>query len=266
MAKGFLQFIGDGCKAAVGFVDKKSPAFLTGIGIAGTIATGGLCILGTVKAMNDIYDKAEEDPEWYENATKWDIVKLVWHEYIPAGISAAVAIAAEVGASAESDRRLTVATAAADFWRKSAHTYKEEVIEQFGKNKEKKIQAEVDHKQIQEAPPTKEFVDKTIPIMSENDLMFRDPMTGQYFISNIDKVKAAARKANLAMREDRVYLNDLLYDCGANFSDIGRDYYLDYFETGEIYVEDFIRYSEEEIHGHTFIIGTLSYDCKNRYN
>lgn len=262
---GVVQVVKNIGKSAVDFTDKNATSVLTGVAVIGTFASVGLAISATIKSYNDIYDRDEEDG-FLETATKWDIVKEVWPNYIPTAISLGTTIFAECKACHEGNLRTAAATAAAEFFKDAAHTYKQEVIEQVGKNKEKKIQTAVDKKQIIKNPPSEDFIKKTLPNISDNDLVFRDPMTGQYFVSNIDKVKAAARKANADMREDRVYLNDLLYDCGANYSDLGRDYYMDFYETGELYVEDFISYSEEEIHGHTFMVGTLHYDCKSRYD
>lgn len=248
------------------FYDKNAPGIFTGLSVAGTLLLIPATIYGTVKSMNDIYDSAEEDPDFIEHASKLDIVKKVWPNYIPTAIIAGTTIFSEIKSCHEGNIRTAAATAAAEFFKETGRTYKQEVIDQIGKNKEKKIQIEADKKEIAKRPPSEEFIQKTLPTIADNDLVFRDPQTGQYFVSNIDKVEAAAHKANNDMRNDRVWLNDLLYDCGASMSELGRDYYLDYYETGEIYVEDFIRYAKTEIHGHTFMVGTLDYNCKSRYD
>lgn len=249
-------------KSALAFVDKNSPAILTGISVVGVGTTAVLTAVGTVKSMNDIFDKDEEEGSFIDTATKMDYVKLCWPNYIPAAISAAATISCMLGSQHINSRRQAALAAAYEIADNALRDYKQKVVEQIGKNKEKKVQTAVDSEAYDKNPPSHDF----LASLADNDLIFRDSMTGQYFKSNIDKVRQAGLKANASMREDRVPLNDFLYDCGANYSDMGSDYYLDYYESGEIFVDDFITYSEKEFNGHTFVVGTIHYTCKNRWS
>ena len=255
------QVLANAFDSAAKFTDKNTPAILTGLALAGVVTTVVLTVHATKEATLDILEDDELPVDEDGNIPKKEIVKKVWKRYVPVVGGIVLTGVCIVGAQHINHRRQVALAAAYELADTALKTYKQEVIEQIGKNKEKKIQASVDDKVVKRDPPKEEFVAN----LHDNDVVFRDSMTGQYFVSNIDKVKAAAHKANSDMHNDRVYLNDFLYDCGANFSDMGNDYYMDYFETGEIYVEDLITYSEQEIHGHTFVVGTLHYDCKNRY-
>lgn len=264
MAKGLIEVAKNTGTMIVDTVSK--PPVLTGIAIVGTLGLIPLTIQATVKSMNDLYDLAESDPEAYENLTKWGIVKREWPNFIGVGIDAFGTIFLNVASCKEASHQTAMAVAAAEMAKDTLRLTKEKTIEQIGKTKERKIECEVDKAQIEKNPPSKELVEESLLPVNAMNMIFRDPKTGQYFISNMDKVERAAHKANAEMRNDRVWLNDLLYDCGANMSDIAREYYLDYNETGEIYVEDFVRPVKMEIEGHTVFVGTLDYSCKSRWD
>ena len=133
------------------------------------------------------------------------------------------------------------------------------MIEQIGKNKEDKIQSAIDKKRLEENPPD----EKLVLSLTDADILFREPITGQEWKSNIDRVKAAARKVNDDMDGDPVLLNDFLYTAGANMCAVGNSYYFDSFKTGKIDVDSFIHYEEIDKFGHTFICGYLRLNPKH---
>ena len=251
-----------GFESTAEFVSKNAPAILTGFAIVGTISTAVLTAYATVKSQNDIYDRDEEDG-FLETATKKDIIKMCWPNYIPAIITGTVTIGCILGSQHINHRRQIALAAAYELADTALTEYKAKVVEQIGKNKEAKIQAAVDKDRIEKNPPSEELVKEVCDIRL-SDMLFYDQHAG-YFASNPDKIKTAAHKANDYMHKDRVSVADFIWDCGCKkITDDCYDYYFDDNESGEICVEDLVTYNEEELYGRTFVVGTLHYNAVDR--
>lgn len=254
------------------FTDKNAPAILTGFTIGGVIFTAYLASKATAKSLKDL-DREKAMYESFKEENKNDILpedewnwkdtfRVTWKNYIPAFLMGSATIACAAGSQTINHKRQVALAAAYEMASSTLKNYKEKVVEQIGKNKEHKIQSEVYSDEVKNNKPSPSMLIG----VTDDTIIFRDRLTGQYFKSNIDKVKTAALKTNADMHNDMVNLNDFLFDAGAQMSDLARDYYFDYYQTGEIDVDNFIYYSEQEISGHTYVIGTLDYTCANRYS
>lgn len=259
------------------FTDKNAPAILTGFTVGGVIFTAYLASKATVKSLEDLdrektmYDSFREENSQMvdendilpEDEWNWkDTIRVTWKNYIPTFLMGCATIACAVGSQTINHKRQVALAAAYEMTRETLNKYKEKVEEQIGKNKARKLESDLYSDEVKKNQP-----DPSLLIgVTDDTIVFRDRLTGQYFKSNIDKVKAAARSVNAEMRSDMVNLNSFLYDCGAQMSDLAREYYFDYYQTGEIDIDHFIFYSEHEISGHTYVVGTLEYTCKNRYS
>lgn len=253
-----------GIESTTEFATKHAPAILTGFAVVGTITTAVLAAHATVKSQNDIYDRDEEDG-FLETATKKDIIKMCWPNYIPAIITGTATIACIVGSQHINHRRQIALAAAYELADTALSEYKAKVVEQIGKNKEAKIQAAVDKDTLDKNPPA----EKLVLSLGDDEILFRDCCTGQIFRSNIDRVKAAGRKINDEMQQDWTCVNNLLYEAGAydngmTWADSGYENRMRDDVTGKIDVDDgFIRYVEMQLYGHTFIVGCLHYNYKH---
>lgn len=253
-----------GFESTTEFVTKNAPAILTGFAVVGTITTAVLAAHATVKSQNDIYDRDEEDG-FLETATKKDIIKMCWPNYIPAIITGTATIGCIVGSQHINHRRQIALAAAYELADTALSEYKAKVVEQIGKNKEAKIQAAVDKDRIEKDPPKEELV----LMMGDDEIIFRDHVTGQYFRSTIDRVKNAARKINDAMCNDYTDVNSLLYEAGAydggkTWAASGYEYRMRDDITGKIDVDDgFLTYDEEVLYGHTFIVAYMHYKARH---
>lgn len=81
---------------------KHSPAILTGIGIAGMVATTVMAVRATPKALRMVDDKEIEDGK---RLTTSEIIKTTWKCYIPAAVTGVCSAACIIGASSISARR-----------------------------------------------------------------------------------------------------------------------------------------------------------------
>ena len=83
-------------------VQKHSPEILTGIGIAGMIATAAIAVKATPKALRMIEEKEQEVGK---PLTGPETVKTAWKCYIPAAVSGVCSAACIIGASSINARR-----------------------------------------------------------------------------------------------------------------------------------------------------------------
>ena len=259
----FKQALANAIDSAVKFTDKNAPAILSGLALAGLVTTVVLTIHATKEATLDIIEDEDLPIDEDGNVPKKEIVKKVWKRYVPVVGSVLITGFCIIRSEQINSTRNAALVAACEVSDTLLRTYKQEVIEQIGKTKEKKIQAGADKKMIEKNPPSEELVKEVCDIRL-SDMLFYDQHAG-YFASNPDKIKTAAHKANDYMHKDRVSVADFIWDCGCKkITDDCYDYYFDDNESGEICVEDLVTYNEEELYGRTFVVGTLHYNAVDR--
>lgn len=200
-------------------IKTHSPEILTGIGIAGMIATTVLAVKETPKALRCL-EVAEQEKG--EDLTSVEKVKACWRCYIPAAATGATSIACLVGASSVNSRRNTALAAAYKLSEKALTEYREKVVETIGEKKEKTVREKIDKKRIEENP-----VGKNEVIITEkgNTLCF-DHLSGRYFKSDIERIKKAENVLNKQMLHDisgYVSLNDFYDEIGLAHTTIGYD-------------------------------------------
>lgn len=187
-------------------IRKHSPAIMTAIGIAGMTTTVILAVKATPKALEKIEEKKNE--KWVDKLTPVDTVKATWKCYIPAAITGVTSAACLIGANTVGAKRNAALAAAYKLSETALAEYREKVVETFGEKKDQLIREKVADKHVKENPVTQNNVIFT----GNGDSQCLDLMSGQYFLSNIDKVKKAENEINKQMLEDGyVSLNDF-YD------------------------------------------------------
>ncbi len=180
---------------------QNSPVLLSGIAIAGVIATAVLAAKATPKAMRRL-EEAEE-PE----LTVIDKFKVTWTCYIPAGLSAAATIACIAGANQIGARRNAALVGAYSLLDQTFREYKDQVVKEFGKDKEQKVYDEVMAEKMRKNPMPE---DSQIIMTGAGEQNFWDSWGGRYFRSDIETIRQIANNVNKAMLDgDRVAsLND----------------------------------------------------------
>ena len=172
-ARQFEKLIGD-----------NSPAILTGIGVAGALATAYLTGRAAYRSYSALYEAKMmrigpqghvDSKEVFDDLlTPKEKFEVVWKLYIPAAGVASFTIAAIVMANRVGNRRTAAFAAAYGLSEKAFSEYRSKVVEKIGENKERKIRDELTEEQVQAAPPPE------ILIGGEGKSIVRDNF-GRYF-------------------------------------------------------------------------------------
>lgn len=231
------------------FASKNAPALLTAACVASTIGAVVTAVTGTIKAVeaveadkdefrDEIDEQVKEEvangdventpeamsarmEEILEEEYTWkDVLACTWHYYIPTACFAVMGIGCAIGSQSINTRRQAATFALYEAAQNTLKTYQEKVIDEVGKNKEKKIRHAVHEEEIRRRPPREDNVyncNRGRCGVENGEALFREPVTGQYFVSTYEKVRRAIRKANDACHQDTWYpLSELLDDMGAD--------------------------------------------------
>lgn len=210
---------------------KRSPEILLGIGIASGITTTILAVKATPKALQLIEDaKFEKATTWNEEhqdahvravsekLTKPEIVKIVWKCYIPAAISGVASIACLLGSHSVNAKRNAALATAYKLSETALNEYREKVVEEIGEDKEKVIRDKVSQKHLDEKPVSK----SEVIVTGTGKQLCYDGISGRYFESDIQTIRAAVNKINETMvYEMYAALNDFYNEIGLSNTDMG---------------------------------------------
>ena len=204
-------------------VSKHSPEILTGIGIAGMVATTVLAVKATPKALELIKNEQELAESYNEELTQMDKVKVCWKCYIPAAVTGVMSITCLIGASSVNTKRNAALTAAYTLSDSALREYREKVVETIGEKKEKTIKDKISEDTIKQNPITK----SEVYITDKGDSLCFEPMSGRYFKSDIDKIKRAKNNLNEKILVDAfnagVSLNDFYEEIGLPKTSMGEN-------------------------------------------
>jgi len=186
-------------------VRKHSPEILTGIGIAGMIATVVMAVKVTPKAVEKIKDDYPEEP------TKVEAAKSAWKFYVPAAVTGTCSIACIIGASAISFKRNAALATAYTLSESLAKEYKDNVIETIGEKKEAEVRERIAQKRVDSLTASDL---KNAP--GDNDTTwFLDPYSGRPFKSSMNRLAKVQNDINnMLLNDGYVSLNDLYYMIG----------------------------------------------------
>lgn len=195
---------------------KHSPEILTGIGVAGMIATTVMAVKATPKAILLINEKEVELK--VEKLTLAETVKTTWKCYIPAAITGVSSIACIIGASSVNARRNAALATAYTLSETALREYKDKVIETFGDKKEQAVRDAIAKDKVENNP----VQNNEVHITDRGDTLCYDPLSGRYFKSSIEKLKRAENEINRRMLLDgAVSLNELYYEIGLDEIRVG---------------------------------------------
>lgn len=190
-------------------VKNHSPEILTGLGVSGVITTSYLVAKASFKAKTMIDERDKEVHGVPRNgypSTK-EQAKLVWKLYIPPVIAGTATIACIIGSQKANSRRTAAAFTAYSLTEKAFTEYKEKVVEQIGKGKEKKIRDEVAKDRIEKNPPN-----ANVMIFGKGEVLCCELWTGRYFKCDMETLRRAENDLN-AMIVNTYYVTlDEFYD------------------------------------------------------
>lgn len=189
------QDIGKFIKTVQLSVSKHSPEILTGIGIAGMVTTTVLAVKETPKALH-ILEDAEHTKG--ESLTATEKIKVCWKCYIPSVVTGAASIVCLIGASSVNARRNAALATAYKLSETALTEYRDKVVETIGEKKEQVIREKIAEDRLEKNP----VEENKIVITDKGNTLCLEPISGQYFRSDIDKIKRAVIDLNEKMQRD----------------------------------------------------------------
>lgn len=195
---------------------KHSPEILTGIGVAGMIATTVMAVKATPKAI-ELINEREVDLH-VEKLDRKEVVKTVWKCYIPAAVTGAMSVACIIGASSVSARRNAALATAYTLSETALKDYKEKATEIVGEKKQKEIKDAIAKQKIADNPVST----NDILMTNRGETLCYDAHSGRYFKSDIDTIKKAVNELNRRLiLENTISLNEFYYEVGLTGTHIG---------------------------------------------
>lgn len=181
-------------KPAQKAITDNSAAILTGVGIVGTVTTAVLTAQATIKAVRAI-DELEPHDDGEGNilpVTKREIAVTVVPLYVPA-VSAGITTVTAIFFSHQISSKQSAAFAAAyGISEKAFQEYKDKVVEKVGSKKETTIVEALAQDRVDATP----MDGKEVIVIGAGDVLCFEELTGRYFRSTIEAVKAAENKIN----------------------------------------------------------------------
>lgn len=209
--KGFMNYLKDGA-------NKHSPEILIGIGVAGMISTTVLAVKATPRAL-ELIEEAKKAKE-KEKLEPVEVVKTAWKPYVPALVTGSLSIGCIIGGTYVNGKRNVALATAYKLAETTLADYREKVIETIGENKEKQIREKVDKKRIEQKPASK----ADIVVTGNGETLCFDVNTGQYFKSNVDRIRGTVNELNRRMLSEMyISWNDFLYEIGEKMIPNGDD-------------------------------------------
>lgn len=194
---------------------KHSPEILTGIGIAGMLATTVLAVKATPKALRHIETAKEEKQD---DLTPVETVKTCWKCYIPATVTGVTSVACLIGGARVSNKRNAALAAACTLSETALREYREKVVETIGEKKEQVVRDAVAKERIEKTHTQ----DLEIIDTGAGETRCYDWYTDRKFKSDIEKIKNAVNELNSQLLSDGyVNLNDFYYALGLHSAGIG---------------------------------------------
>lgn len=190
------------------FSADNSPAILTAIGVAGTLATAYLAHRAAQRATYDIFYVERDIKE--RSLTAKERVELTWKLYIPVATSATATIACIIMANRIGTRRTAALAAAYVLSEKAFDEYKHKVIEKIGDRKEQAYRDEIAQDRVTNNPPSREVV-----IVGGGDVLCHDMYSGRYFHSDMETLRKAQNDINgMVINDMYASLSDFYYLIG----------------------------------------------------
>ena len=181
-------------------LNQNSTTILSGVAIAGVVATAVLTAKAALKAQKRL------DEQELQGATPKEKISLTWKYFIPPAFTGAATIACVVGANQIGLRRNAALAGAYAIAETAFREYKEEVVKQLGAAKERGVTDEVAKNQVNEHP----IADQQVIFTGGGDVLCFDRFTGRYFHSDHERIRRCENDFNANILRGDMYgsLND----------------------------------------------------------
>lgn len=183
-------------------INNNSPSILSAVAIGGVFTTA----FYAVKNHQQATDLLEEDPDLGEGHERIvNYVRATWQCYIPTAVSGTVTVASILGANRIGHRRAAAAQAAFVVAERAYAEYRDQIIEEFGKQKDESIRGKIAENRLKENKPE-------IVIAGPGNVLCCELYTGRYFMSDMETLRRAENELNARLlNQDQACLEDF-YD------------------------------------------------------
>lgn len=184
------------------FLTQNASTILTGVGVAGTVATAVLSGKAAVKAEYIMIHDADPDV----TPTTKERIQKTWMVYIPPVACGTLTITAIVVGHRLDAKKAAALAAAYSLSEKRFQDYKDKALERLGMNKEQAVRDELAQDMVNDHPLSKEVI-----IGNGNVLCF-DAYSGRYFESSVEAIRQAVNTVNSYILDHQYASLSHLYD------------------------------------------------------
>lgn len=187
----------------------NAPTILTGLAIAGTLATAYLTGKATFKAAEIIQIEIlnrEKQQELSElpvpderrlPLTNMDKLKLVWPQYLAPAGCIVTTVGCVVFAQRINAKRLAGLAVAYSLSEKRFEEYKQKALEKLGVNKERTMRDELNQERVNANPLSGQQI-----FVGDHEEICFEPWTGRYFKCDMETLKKAMNDINYQILSD----------------------------------------------------------------
>lgn len=198
-------------------IQNNGPALCSATAIVATTTSLVLTAKGTIKAYEILEEnKADggKDPEPVE------VAKLIWKEYIPAAVTFSIAVIAVIGINKSYNRQIAGVVSAAAVSEQLMREYLTRVEDRLTSDDLQEIRDEMAQEHVtNETPKNSEVI-----FVGDGDALFRDGISGRYFMSTKNEVEANINEFNrLINSQGYATLTDLYELLGLEQTNISDD-------------------------------------------
>jgi len=194
------------------FLKANSPVIASVAAGVGTVATAYFTAKATFRASDIIRDnEAENVPSEVHRERAWQRAKLVWKLYIPPAISGVSTLLFIGAANRFAARKTLAATSLLAVTQQSYATYRDKVVEEYGKRKDQSIRDKVVAEQIEKQPAPTQLALGAAP----GKVLCCELHTMRYFLSDMESLRKAENRVNAHMLgHDYATLSEFYYEVG----------------------------------------------------
>ena len=224
--------VGNTFKAIGNFISKNSPIITATAAVGGLITTVVLACKATPKYLLDIDNAIAEKGEELTRGEKAKIFVKAYGTTIVAGVVTTGAIVASpLLMKKNCDKVLTGALAAYTVAENKLEKLNSAIKEELPKKEQDKIMTNYVKQTLEQNPVPEDLV------CPAGKMIFIEEMTGQYFVSTVNEVKAVENWLNSEIikrrsSNDGVTLDEVLEKLGAKWCAMGNEYEWSYEYTG----------------------------------
>lgn len=183
------------------FIKRNSSTILTGLGVAGSLGSVILAVRATPAATHKL-DQAYVDKnaknivEHGDDAevvslTFIEVIKIAWLDYLPVAVLEGVTVAAIIGAQSINLRRQAAILSAFTISETALREYTERMAVE-APTKDRKVRDDIARQHIEDNP----IAGGQVVIIGKGEQLFFDPITGRYFMSDMETIRKAVNDIN----------------------------------------------------------------------